>query len=156
MARTTNLLCLLASFQVGCVSCSSRNVAAVPDSASFADAGFEASPSVIDASADGADAAISCLSPFQTTSACEHGLVAKNCNANYCSISPGCFVMGSPECQHGRGGNSEPEVQVTLTHRFEVAQTETRRSDWSALGFTLPPTVGGANDCESPTCPVGV
>jgi hypothetical protein len=39
-----------------------------------------------------------------------------------CFIAHGCFVMGSPLCEPGRGLYNEDEVQVTLTHDFVIGQ----------------------------------
>jgi formylglycine-generating enzyme len=158
MARTTNLLCLLASFEVGCVSCSSRNVSVVPDSALVVvDAGSDVNHIVRDAFAELSDVVDgACRSQFVPSADCKHPAVVETCANGYCTIPPGCFVIGSPECQAGRGGNSEPEAQVTLTHAFEIAQTEVTREAWTAAGFVLPPlSFGGSSDCGLPSCTLG-
>jgi formylglycine-generating enzyme required for sulfatase activity len=87
--------------------------------------------------------------------------VEAKCKDGFCIIPPGCFVAGSPECQARRGAYSEPEVQVTLTHAFEMAQHEVTQAEWIAQGFpnraTPPSYDAGAlsayGSCLEPTCP---
>jgi formylglycine-generating enzyme len=116
---------------------------------------------VIDASADGdalADTfAPSCRSAFTKSVDCIHPPVAKQCRDGFCVVPAGCFVMGSPKCRYGRGAYSEDEVQVTLTHTFEIADCETTQSEWTRAGFTNPSRIGGGGygDCLDPSCPVG-
>ncbi len=63
--------------------------------------------------------------------------------------------MGSPPCEMGRG--SENEVQVRLTHDFEIAAHETTQAEWVAVGFPNGSVTAGFeyNDCAGPECPVG-
>ena len=65
--------------------------------------------------------------------------------------------MGSPLCQYGRGAYSEDEVQVTLTHAFEIADHETTQFEWTTVGFANPSHVGsgGFGNCLAADCPVG-
>jgi len=65
--------------------------------------------------------------------------------------------MGSPKCLHGRAAYSEDEVQVTLTHDFEVGQFEVSQSEWMNLGLSNPAGISdsGYGDCIGPDCPVG-
>ena len=70
--------------------------------------------------------------------------------------------MGSPPCEFGRGLYDEDQVQVTLTHDFEMQQTEMTQAQWTNLGFPNPSSQkdagfmdGGWGDCLGPTCPVG-
>ncbi len=65
--------------------------------------------------------------------------------------------MGSPECQVGRALYNEDEVQVTLTHDFEIGQFEASQAEWTHLGLPNPSGVtdAGTGDCLAPDCPVG-
>ena len=71
--------------------------------------------------------------------------------------------MGSPPCEFGRGLYDEDQVQVTLTHDFEMQQTEMTQAQWASLGFPDPSSQkldggffdGGWGDCLDPQCPVG-
>ena len=118
------------------------------------DGGSLDSSSVIDASR-------ACFSTFPVTPDCKHPPVETKCTDGFCEIPPGCFVMGSPPCQAGRGPASEPESQVTLTHRFEIAQHETTQEEWMAAGFpnnavpakNEPDSYGS---CVAPNCPATV
>src|SRR5688572_1644301 len=55
---------------------------------------------------------------------CKHPEVRENCRDGWCFIPKGCFVIGSPECEWGRGRDTEPETEMTLTHDFWMKQTE--------------------------------
>ncbi len=111
-----------------------------------------------DAPADAPDAG--CVSAFKTTPDCVHPPVVKDCRDGFCRIPAGCFVAGSPACQPNRGANTEPELQITLTHDFEIAEHETTQAEWTEMGFPNPsvgprpsiPTDVGS--CLEPTCPV--
>jgi sulfatase modifying factor 1 len=74
---------------------------------------------------------------FQTED-CEHPDVVENCADGWCTIPPGCFVLGSPESEPCRGKYSETQVQVTLTRPFLIKQTEVTRAEWVAVGFPDP------------------
>ncbi len=144
---------LLTIASVGALACSEvgpppldRTDAAAADSA--ADAG----PVVM--TEDG-----TCVSTFQVSSDCVHPPVVKQCDGEFCRIPHGCFVQGSPECLPWRGLVGEPEVQVTLTHDFEVSRHETTQAEWMSMGFPNPskppPETGGAfGDCLQTNCPV--
>jgi formylglycine-generating enzyme required for sulfatase activity len=98
---------------------------------------------------------------FPVTADCKHPVVEAKCRDGFCTIPPGCFVAGSPECQPQRGAYSEPEVQITLTHSFELAQHEVTQAEWTAQGFpnraTPPSYDAGAlsayGSCLEPSCP---
>jgi formylglycine-generating enzyme required for sulfatase activity len=88
---------------------------------------------------------------------CRHPTVHADCSNRWCRIPAGCFVMGSPETEWGRGAYSEDEVAVTLTHAFGIQQFEMTRGEWLRMGF---PLVSGTNvynegggDCDKPECP---
>ena len=90
---------------------------------------------------------------------CEHAPVTEDCKAGWCRIPAGCFVMGSPKDEWGRGANTENQVKVTLTHPFLIQQMETSQADWVALGLKNPsgppPKPTSMGDCLEPACPVG-
>jgi hypothetical protein len=58
---------------------------------------------------------------------------------------------------------SEEQVQVTLTHDFEIQQTELTQAQWTSLGLPNPsfqydaggPDGGPTGSCLAPDCPVG-
>lgn len=126
-----------------CSSCSNRGVLqdgsadAISDSAN---GGTDAPDSTgdgwtADAGADG-DACAS-MSPRAD---CTIPKITENCDGGWCRIPRGCFVMGAPPCEFDRGLYDEDEVQVTLTHDFEIQQTEFTQGDWVALGLPNPST----------------
>ncbi len=90
---------------------------------------------------------------------CEHAPVTEDCKSGWCRIPAGCFVLGSPKDEWGRGANTENQVKVTLTHPFLIQQKETSQADWVALGLKNPSTApikpGNSGDCLEPACPVG-
>ena len=90
---------------------------------------------------------------------CQHAPVTEDCKSGWCRIPAGCFVMGSPKDEWGRGANTENQVKVTLTHPFLIQQKETSQADWVALGLknpSAPPAKpGDGGDCLEPACPVG-
>lgn len=90
--------------------------------------------------------------------ACVHPAVDASCKDDYCRVPSGCFVMGSPETELGRGRNTEQLTAITLTHAFEIGQTELTRKAWSLLVPALPEKPSGGIDerkvCSTPDCPV--
>jgi len=148
----------------GAVGCSNRGSAVEADAAkptpdaSVVGPDASAPPVTIDASVE---AGSECQSTFRVTADCKHPPVEEHCANGFCTIPPGCFVMGSPECQPRRGALSEPEVQVTLTHRFELGQHEVTQGEWVAAGYrnnVTPPGSGtnNAGGCLEPSCPVNI
>lgn len=134
--------------------------------ASSDDAGLilDAGSSRVDASASAplegsAPPPTECVSTFRTTPDCVQPEPRVACSAGFCTIARGCFVAGSPPCQVGRGANSEPEAQVTLTHDFEMGQHEVTVGEWKAAGLLLRPLqpLEGQSVppfCEDDNCPV--
>lgn len=55
-------------------------------------------------------------------------------------IDVGTFILGSPitEAPECRAMYNENQVEVTLTHRFEIARTEVTQAQWQAAGFPNP------------------
>jgi formylglycine-generating enzyme len=127
-------------------------------------AGDERVSRVADGSEDedaspGEDACARVLNP---SIECTHPPVTKACDGGWCRVTHGCFIMGSPPCEFGRGLYSEDQVQVTLTHDFEIQQTEMTQAQWVGLGFSNPSKQvdGGTKDttygdCLEPGCPLG-
>ena len=81
--------------------------------------------------------------------ACKHPPVKKACAGGFCTVEPGCFLMGSPASEPCREPETAKETQhqVTLTHRFEVAQHEVTQAEYKA--------VIGSDPSEEPTCGKG-
>lgn len=80
-----------------------------------------------------------------------------DCSGGWCTIEPGCFIMGSPWCEWGRAKYSEDPGEVTLTHRFRIQQLELTQAEWTAAGVPNPSGLmtNGTGDCSKPDCPVG-
>jgi formylglycine-generating enzyme len=89
---------------------------------------------------------------------CPHVPVVQKCTNGWCEIPAGCFWMGSPESEPGRGQTTEPLIPATLTHAFVIQQYETTQKDWKALGFRNPtgdvPSPDFVN-CKLDSCAVG-
>jgi hypothetical protein len=93
---------------------------------------------------------------------CEHPPTAAKCEDDWCEIPAGCFVMGSPESEWGRGRDNENQVAVTLTRSFLIGQYEVTQQQWMAQGLPNPSggsdagADAGTGDCAGdPRCPVG-
>jgi formylglycine-generating enzyme required for sulfatase activity len=88
--------------------------------------------------------------------------VVANCNDGWCEIPAGCFVMGSPPTEWGRGQTNENQVAVTITRPFLIGQYEVTQEEWMAHGLPNPSArfdggpEDGQGDCtDDPRCPVG-
>jgi len=65
----------------------------------------------------------------------------------FVTIPPGSFTMGSPESEPGRS-TGETEHTVTLTHPFEIMQTEVTQEQFEALmGYNPSHHVSCGGDC---------
>jgi len=97
-----------------------------------------------------------CEQNLVRSATCTHPPVHAECAGGWCRIPRGCFVAGSPECEQQRGRDTEGQVEVTLTHDFEIQQLETSRSEWLGLGFPSPPPdpLADLKPCEAPGCPI--
>lgn len=92
---------------------------------------------------------------------CPRTTPVRECTGGWCAIVPGCFVMGSPESEPGRGLNNEVEHRVVLTRPFAITETELTLGQWSRF---MPPVDlswikadSGSSACLSADCPaVGV
>jgi len=95
--------------------------------------------------------------PFDASS-CSLPAIKMDCSAGWCRVPAGCFVIGSPEDEWGRGLVNEQQARVTLTHAFSISQTEVTQAAWVARGYPNPSgsLPDGSGDCtDDPSCPVG-
>ncbi len=87
---------------------------------------------------------------------CEQPRATPHCMDGWCTVQPGCFIMGSPWCEPGRAKTKNDPVQVTLTHAFRIGRFELTQREWMSLG--LPNRSGlmpdGTGDCLCDNCPV--
>jgi formylglycine-generating enzyme len=99
---------------------------------------------------------ITCTSTFPRDG-CDQPTPSEYCRDGWCSVPAGCFIMGSPECDWGRGLYNEDEHRVTMTHGFLIQQFETTQQQWGDLGLDNPSglTPDGLGDCIAAECPVG-
>ena len=91
---------------------------------------------------------------------CPHASATASCKDGWCLVPSGCFALGSPPSEWGRGKNTEDVIQVTLTHSFIIQQFELTQGQWSALGkqnrsgkFDGGEVFG---DCIAPDCPASM
>lgn len=86
---------------------------------------------------------------------CKLPSIRPQCKDGFCRIEAGCFIMGAPDDEPLRARYSTQQVQVTLTHAFELGQTELTRADWERVGLAQPvqQAVGETVECSSPDCP---
>lgn len=94
---------------------------------------------------------------LRPSASCKHPPVQENCVDGLCRIERGCFVMGAPPAEWGRGARSTRQVEVTLTRSFEIGSTELTRQQWQDAGFAQPVQHAqhGTADCLSLDCPQG-
>jgi formylglycine-generating enzyme len=81
---------------------------------------------------------------------CVHPGVEMQCGSEWCTIPAGCFIYGSPDDEPNRAKYDEEQVQVTLTHSFEIQKTEVTQEQWAQAGFV---PYGMAFSCSDPQCP---
>ena len=95
--------------------------------------------------------------PLEPTADCIHPKVVEQCEGDFCRIEGGCFIMGAPPDEFGRGLVSSDQVQVTLTHPFWIGRTEVTRAQWDATGLPRPKLqqLNGKRECLEPDCPQG-
>lgn len=75
---------------------------------------------------------------LEATSDCAHPEVIRSCSDGWCVIPAGCYIMGAPRDSLAATRVSNVQVQVSLSHRFLMGETEVTRSDWFALGLPEP------------------
>ena len=92
------------------------------------------------------------INPLQPTADCIHPEVIADCKDGWCRIPGGCFIFGSADSEGNlcRGKYSEDQAQVTLTHDFEISQTETTQAQWQAAGFDLPNPISKTSCADCP------
>ena len=88
---------------------------------------------------------------------CDQPVATPSCTGGWCTIEPGCFFMGSPWCEWGRGRDTDNPLQVTLTHRFRIQQLELTQGEWTTQGLPNPSGLmaNGTGDCIADNCPLG-
>jgi len=64
-------------------------------------------------------------------------------STGFVAVDAGTFFLGSPETEVAeslgcRGAYTETQVEVTLTHRYEIAKTEVTQAQWKSAGFPNP------------------
>lgn len=65
-------------------------------------------------------------------------------------ISPGTFLMGSPDSEADRNSDEGPQTRVTHTRGFWLGQTEVTQAQWEAVMFSNPSKfVGESNPVEN-------
>lgn len=90
---------------------------------------------------------------------CIHATVAADCRGGWCRVPSGCYQMGSPQGEWGRGFNTEDIIDVTLTHAFIIQQYELTQGQWVSVGIANRAGWfdGGAGnsfgDCVAAACP---
>jgi formylglycine-generating enzyme required for sulfatase activity len=97
------------------------------------------------------------LLPDRYDAECSQPKAKAACHNGWCTIEPGCFIMGSPWCEWGRAKGATDPRQVTLTRRFRLQRHELTQREWKALGLPnpsgkLPDETG---DCLADACPIG-
>lgn len=94
--------------------------------------------------------------PTEVAPNCIHPAVKADCHDGWCRIPAGCFVMGSPEGEPGRGMYTEERTPTTLTRSFIIQQHELTQEQWQALGVPPSGLSGDSlSDCFEADCPVG-
>ena len=83
----------------------------------------------------------------------ESNWVVPSCNLEMIWISPGAFVMGSPDMESGRDDDEGPQHKVTLTKGFWVGKYEVTQAQWvSVMGRN--PSWAKGGDWGRPNNPV--
>ena len=88
---------------------------------------------------------------------CDQPQAVPNCTNGWCTIEPGCFIMGDSWCQWSRAAFANNPTQVTLTHHFRMQQFEVTQMQWTAESLPNPSGLmpDGTGDCSDENCPVG-
>jgi formylglycine-generating enzyme len=85
---------------------------------------------------------------------CAHPTVHSDCSNGFCRIPPGCFVMGAARDRPEAAMYADVQVQVSLTHAFEIGETEVTNAEWTNAGFDIPLRDVDVARCLDPECPV--
>jgi formylglycine-generating enzyme len=94
---------------------------------------------------------------------CDQPRAEPSCADGWCTIEPGCFIMGDSWCQWYRDYSRSNPTQVTLTHRFRMQQFEVTQKQWMEQSLPNPSTLmddshgefAGTGDGSDENCPVG-
>jgi formylglycine-generating enzyme required for sulfatase activity len=88
---------------------------------------------------------------------CDPAVPTPECSDGWCTIAPGCYIMGAPWCEPVRARTRTDPVQVTLTRSFRIGQFEVTQRMWTGLGLPNPSgrNPDGEGDCLEADCPVG-
>lgn len=85
---------------------------------------------------------------------CIHPEVKADCADGFCTISPGCFIMGAPRDRPNAGRYADVQAQITLTHAFAMGKAEVNNAQWRDAGFALPLRDVDVARCTDADCPV--
>ncbi|MBN1653600.1 MAG: SUMF1/EgtB/PvdO family nonheme iron enzyme [Deltaproteobacteria bacterium] len=139
---------------------SSATGTAVKDGYKATDSSASTRDAVVRSAANTKDANLALSQPppinLQSAADCVHPEVEPDCSGGFCRIPAGCFIMGSPRDEPYACKYSCIQVQVTLTHDFEIGETEVTREQWSSVGWEQPEynRLVGEGECLEPSCPV--
>ena len=90
---------------------------------------------------------------------CHHGAMPAKCDARWCVLPRGCFLMGTPETEAVRARYGEEQREVSFTHDILISKNETTQAEWVAAGLPNPSRVEARpeliSDCLEARCPVG-
>ena len=88
---------------------------------------------------------------------CDAPPAKPSCAGGWCTILPGCYIMGAPWCEPRRAQTRNDPVQVSLTRAFRLGQFEVTQNEWTNLGLPNPSghNADGTGDCIDNDCPVG-
>lgn len=103
-------------------------------------------------------ASVSDASPGDAV-ACDPKALLDTCSDCWVTVPAGKFTMGSPSNEYGRALRDEDQVEVTLTHSFRMAKSETTQRQWNAMCLKNPSAVDPGSDiadCLDDECPVGM
>ena len=100
-----------------------------------------------------------CAKPDQASDDVDGGSKAKDTDiketagVDWIEVRPGTFTMGSSLNELGHQYN-ERQVDVTLTHGFQMAATEITWQQWQNLGLDMPAKLDSGITCMDSDCPV--
>lgn len=87
---------------------------------------------------------------------CVQPEASETCTDGYCTVQPGCFIMGGPPDEPPAAGISNVQIQATITNPFLLGETELTREAWLETGWGLPErnVQIEQGSCEESNCPV--
>lgn len=105
----------------------------------------------------GADSTVDAATYNGGTASCPHADVVARCKNRECLVPAGCFFMGSPPDEPGRGMYTEPLTEVEYTYSLAVGQYEVTQGEWVAAGLeNRAGTITGQGfiaECLAADCP---